>query len=113
MPTFSLSVLLADFWNIRDFSMSVTSLIVVALILLAPEVWAWLALRYISNDYVGIVEKLWSASGSVPEGRIIALKGEAGYQAELLRGGLHMGLWRWQYAVHKVRLVNIAEGKIG
>ena len=71
------------------------------------------ALRYISNDYVGIVEKLWSAGGSVPEGRIIALNGEAGYQAELLRGGMHFGLWRWQYRVHKVRLVTISQGKIG
>ena len=30
-------------------------------------------LRVIPNDQVGIVEKLWSPRGSVPEGRIIAL----------------------------------------
>ncbi len=47
------------------------------------------------------------------EGRILALNGEAGYQAELLRGGMHFGLWRGQYKVHKVRLVTIAQGKIG
>ena len=29
-------------------------------ILLIPDVWAWLTLRYIPNDSVGIVEKLWS-----------------------------------------------------
>ncbi len=109
----SLSLLLGDFMGIGDFHVTTTGLVVLILILLAPEVWAWLALRYISNDYVGIVEKLWSASGSVPEGQIIALNGEAGYQAALLRGGIHLGLWRWQYAVHKVRLVNISEGKIG
>src|SRR4051812_19391695 len=114
MVTSSLSVLLAEFFlDIGGFHMSMTGLVVLVLILLAPEVWAWLALRYISNDYVGIVEKLWSSGGSVPEGRIIALNGEAGYQAGLLRGGIHLGLWRWQYAVHKVRLVNILEGKVG
>src|SRR4051812_39942761 len=114
MVTSSLSVLLAEFFlDIGGFHMSMTGLVVLVLILLAPEVWAWLALRYISNDYVGIVEKLWSSGGSVPEGRIIALNGEAGYQAALLRGGIHLNLWRWQYAVHKVRLVNISEGKIG
>ena len=48
-------------------------------------------LRVIPNDQVGIVEKLWSPKGSVTEGRIIALGGEAGYQAELLRGGVHFG----------------------
>ena len=30
-------------------------------------------LRYISNDRVGVVEKLWSPKGSVGEGRILAL----------------------------------------
>ena len=53
----SLSVLLAEFFlDIGGFHMTVTGLVVLFLILLAPEIWAWLALRYISNDYVGIVE---------------------------------------------------------
>jgi uncharacterized membrane protein YqiK len=74
---------------------------------------AWLSLRYIPHNLVGVVEKLWSPSGSVPEGRILALNGEAGFQAELLRGGLHFGLWRWQYRLHKVPLVTIRQGRIG
>lgn len=69
--------------------------------------------RYIPNNRVGVVEKLWSKTGSVPEGRIIALDGEAGYQAELLRGGLHFGLWIWQYRIHKLGLVTVPQGKIG
>ena len=74
---------------------------------------AWLTLRYIPNDAVGVVEKLWSLSGSVPEGRIMASGGEAGLHSDLLRGGLHFGLWRWQYVIHKMRLVTIPQGKIG
>ena len=70
-------------------------------------------LRYIANNRVGIVEKLWSLKGSVPEGRIIALDGEAGFQAEVLRGGLHFGFWRWQYRIHKMPLVSVPQGKIG
>lgn len=69
--------------------------------------------QYIPNDRVGVVEKLWSGKGSVPEGRILALDGEAGYQSELLRGGLHFWLWRWQYRVHKMPLVTVPQGKIG
>ncbi len=88
-------------------------LAVLLIVALLPIVWAWLTVRYIPNDYVGIVEKLWSSSGSVGEGQIIALAGEAGYQAALLRGGVHFGLWRWQYAVHKVRFITISEGKMG
>src|SRR5262249_57005658 len=56
---------------------------------------AWLTLRFIPNNCVGVVEKLWSLKGSVPEGRILALDGEAGYLADLLRGGIHFGYWRW------------------
>jgi predicted Zn finger-like uncharacterized protein len=74
---------------------------------------AWLTVRYIPNNLVGIVEKLWSRAGSVPEGAILALQGEAGYQADLLRGGIHFGLWRWQYRIHKARLVTVPQGKIG
>jgi uncharacterized membrane protein YqiK len=70
-------------------------------------------LRYIPNNYVGVVEKLWSQSGSVQEGSLIALAGEAGFQADILRGGIHFGYWRWQYRIHKVRLVTIPQGKIG
>ncbi len=72
-----------------------------------------LGLRYIANHQVGVVEKLWSSSGSVPEGRMIALGGEAGYEAQLLRGGFHFGLWRWQYRLHRVPLVAVPQGKIG
>ncbi|MBC7819871.1 MAG: hypothetical protein IAG10_23555, partial [Planctomycetaceae bacterium] len=74
---------------------------------------AWLVLRYIPNDAVGVVEKLWSLSGSVPEGQIMAAGGEAGFHSDLLRGGMHFGLWRWQYVIHKIRLVTIPQGKIG
>src|SRR5262249_19880943 len=70
-----------------------------------------IGLRYIPNSRVGIVEKLWSAKGSVEEGRIIALSDEAGYQADLLRGGFHLGFWRWQYRIHKVALVTVPQGK--
>src|SRR5213082_3099645 len=36
--------------------------------------------RFIPNDRVGIIEKLWSLKGSVGEGRIIACNGQAGYE---------------------------------
>lgn len=79
----------------------------------AALVGAWLSVRFIPNHRVGVVEKLWSPTGSVGEGRIMALEGEAGYQTALLRGGLHWGYWRWQYRVHKTSLVTIPQGKIG
>jgi uncharacterized membrane protein YqiK len=73
----------------------------------------WLGVRYIPNSKVGIVEKLWSAKGSLSEGQIVALKGEAGFQPNVLRGGVHFGYWRWQYAVHKRPLIIVKQGKMG
>jgi uncharacterized membrane protein YqiK len=70
-----------------------------------------LTFRYIPNDRVGIVEKLWSPSGSVKSG-LIALTGEAGFQPQLLRGGWHV-LVPFQYRIHKMPLVTIPQGKIG
>ncbi len=86
---------------------------VVLLVVLVPLVLWWACVKVIPNDKVGVVERLWSHSGSVSGGRIIALGGEAGYQADLLRGGLHFGLWRWQYRVHVVPLVTVPQGQIG
>ncbi|MBS0204622.1 MAG: hypothetical protein JSS49_17090 [Planctomycetes bacterium] len=72
-----------------------------------------MCVRYIPHNRVGVIEKLWSKSGSLSEGRIISLSGEAGYQSQLLRGGIHTGYWRWQYRIHRARLVTIPQGEIG
>ena len=87
--------------------------VAVAVVLLAVAAVVGVGMRYIPNNRVGIVEKLWSAQGSVPEGQIMALEGEAGFQADVLRGGMHFGYWSWQYRIHKVELVTVPQGKIG
>ena len=66
--------------------------------------------RYISNNQVGIVEKLWSTKGSIEDG-FIALNGEAGYEPEVLRGGLHV-FFPFMYRIHKSDLVTVGQGKI-
>ena len=68
-------------------------------------------IRYIRNDRIGIVEKRWSLRGSVRSG-LIALQKEAGFQPDILRGGLHY-LMPVQYRVHTMPLVTIPQGKIG
>ena len=79
---------------------------------LALLVWL-IGVRYIPHNTVGIVEKFWSLNGSLKGGKILALNGEAGFQAEMLRGGLHFWFFPWQYRIHKELLVMIAESKIG
>src|SRR5829696_866269 len=67
--------------------------------------------RAIPNTRIGIVEKRFSPKGSVKSG-FIALNGEAGFQPNVLRGGLHY-LMPVQYVVHTAPLVTIPQGKIG
>ncbi len=87
---------------------------VVAGVVIAARLGAWLlGVRYIPHTKVGIVEKLWAPKGSLTEGRIIAANGEAGYQTEILRGGVHALYYPWQFRIHREPLVSIPEGKIG
>src|SRR6516162_10522270 len=67
-------------------------------------------IRYIPNNQVGIVEKLWAAKGSIKSG-FIALHGEAGYEPEILRGGIHF-FFPFTYRIHKSDLVTVGQGKI-
>src|ERR1700758_2011011 len=83
-----------------------------ALILLLFFLPRLLGIVYIPHTQVGIIEKIWSGKGSLKDGQIIARNGEAGFQARFLRGGIHFGLYPWQYRIHKEPLVVVAEGKM-
>jgi uncharacterized membrane protein YqiK len=84
-------------------------LAIAVLLLCLPRL---LGIVYIPYTHVGIIEKIWSSKGSLREGQIIARNGEAGLQARFLRGGIHFGLYPWQYRIHKEPLVVVAEGKM-
>lgn len=70
----------------------------------------------VPEDKIGLVTKkfvLFGADKSLPDGRIIATKGEAGFQAQTLAPGLYWGMWIWQYSVDMTAFTIIPEGKIG
>ena len=71
----------------------------------------WTSTVVIREDQSGLVVRRFGAS--LPPGRLVALDGEAGYQARLLSPGWHLGLWPWRYKVQKVPLVVIRPGEIG
>ena len=67
----------------------------------------------ISEREVGIVIKKFTLSGrGLPPGRLIALNGEAGYQADTLAPGWHWGYWPWQYAVRKESVTVVPQSEI-
>jgi uncharacterized membrane protein YqiK len=70
----------------------------------------------VPDDSLGVVTKKYVIFGrnrTLPAGKIIALNGEAGYQADTLAPGLHLGLWPWQYSVDVVKFLIVPQGKIG
>jgi uncharacterized membrane protein YqiK len=71
------------------------------------------SLVMIREDQVGVVVKRFSRAGALPEGRVVALKGEAGYQAATLAPGTYVGYWPWQYKITKHRITVIEPGHIG
>ncbi len=70
----------------------------------------------VPENRIGLATKkfvLFGANRELPDGRIIATKGEAGFQAKTLAPGLYWGMWPWQYGVDMVPFTVIPEGKIG
>ena len=65
----------------------------------------------IRERQAGIVVKRF-AGKSLEPGRLIALAGEAGYQADLLAPGLHFGYWPWQYHIIKASVTVVPQGEI-
>uniref|UniRef100_UPI001F47E1B8 flotillin family protein n=1 Tax=Nostoc sp. CMAA1605 TaxID=2055159 RepID=UPI001F47E1B8 len=67
----------------------------------------------IGEREVGIVVKKFAISGKgLPAGKLIALNGEAGLQADTLAPGWHWGYWPWQYSVRKEPVVVVPQGEI-
>lgn len=70
----------------------------------------------IPEDKIGLVTKKFVLLGKhkeLPSGRIIALNGEAGFQAQTLAPGLYFWKWIWQYEVTLQPLTVIPDGSIG
>lgn len=89
-----------------------------ALLLLASYRWilSLCGVVLIPDDSLGVMTKKFVIFGKntrLPAGRIIALNGEAGFQADTLPPGLHMGLWPWQYHVDLVKFCTVPPGKVG
>jgi uncharacterized membrane protein YqiK len=83
----------------------------VTLIILFFIVINVLGIVHIGEQQVGVVIKRFART-SLPPGELIALHGEAGYQADTLPPGLHFGFWIWQYQVQRVSMVVVPQGEL-
>ena len=69
----------------------------------------------VPDDKVGLVTKNFTIIGEkeLPSGRIIATRGEAGMQADVLAPGLYLWKWVWQYNITMDEFTVITPGNIG
>ena len=105
---------LVDFWIAHKLLIVAIGIIALALAY-RPVLWLC-GIILVPNDSVGVVTKKFALVGThrnLPDGSIIALHGEAGYQADTLTPGLHFGLWPLQFNVELVKFLTIPPGKVG
>lgn len=70
----------------------------------------------VPENKMGLVTKKFVLIGphrELPDGRIIATHGEAGFQAQTLAPGIYFWKWMWQYEVKMEDFTVIPEGKVG
>ncbi len=91
-------------------------IVILALILLLLGVFLpniILGLVIINERQVGIVVRRFSTqSKSLPPGKLIALNGEPGIQADTLAPGWHFGYWSWMYTVERAPVTVVQQGEI-
>jgi uncharacterized membrane protein YqiK len=90
--------------------------IVIALLLYKFILRFLFGMVIVPEDKIGLVTKkfvLFGENKELPDGRIIATKGEAGFQAKTLAPGLYFWKWVWQFEITMEAFTVIPEGKIG
>ncbi len=90
-------------------------IIPILLILFYKLIFRIFGVIIIPEDKIGLVTKKFVLFGKseLPPGRIIAVEGEAGFQAQSLAPGIYFWKWIWQYEITQQALTVIPQGKIG
>ncbi|WCT11854.1 SPFH domain-containing protein [Mucilaginibacter jinjuensis] len=90
--------------------------LVVALLLYKSVLRMFFGMIIVPDDRIGLVVKKFALYGNdmrLPDGRIIATRGEAGMQAKPLAPGLYWRMWPWQYAITMAPFTIIEQGSLG
>lgn len=103
---------------INEHSLLVTLLVILVFTLLLHKIIlrVLFGMIIVPENRIGLVTKkfvLFGINKSLPDGKIIATKGEAGFQARTLTPGLYWGMWVWQYTIGMADFIIVPEGKIG
>ncbi|HWX20215.1 MAG TPA: flotillin family protein [Candidatus Binatia bacterium] len=96
------------FGTLGPVELGLAVIVMLGLLSIGPLVLGAVLIR---ERQVGIVVKKFGGRG-LPPGRLVALAGESGYQADTLAPGLHFGYFRWQYRILKMPVTVVSQGEI-
>ena len=88
----------------------------VILVMFHRLIFQVLGIVFIPEDRIGLVTKKFVLMGKnkeIPSGRIIAINGEAGFQAQTLAPGIYFWKFLWQYEVRLQPFMVVPDGAIG
>ena len=100
----------------HTFYYAIPIVVVILCLIFYRAVFRLFGIVIIPEDRIGLVTVkfvLFGEHKQLPQGHIIATKGEAGYQAQTLAPGIYFWFWFWQYDVLLQPLTVIPNGKIG
>jgi uncharacterized membrane protein YqiK len=103
--------------DIASSILSFWPLIILALLVIGYKITfrVFLGGVIIPENKIGLIVKKFVLVGkdkTLPTGRIIATKGEAGMQAQSLQPGIHFFYWVWQYDIRKIDFLKVPEAKV-
>jgi uncharacterized membrane protein YqiK len=91
-------------------------LVIILMVIFYRLIFKLFGVIIVPDDSIGLITKKFVLLGKnkeLPNGRIIALNGEAGKQAHTLPPGIYFGFWIWQYTIVFQKFISIPNGKIG
>ena len=99
--------ILAQYWWV---------LLLILMIIFYKPILRLFGVIIIPEDKIGLVTKkfvLFGEHKNLPDGKIIAINGEAGFQATTLASGIYFWKWTWQYEIILESFTVIPQGKLG
>lgn len=93
----------------------ITVVVLIVCISLYQSIFRLFGVVIVPDDSLGTITKkfvLFGAHKELPPGKIVALNGEAGLQADTLAPGLHFFLWPWQFTITLEKFTIVPDGRI-
>jgi uncharacterized membrane protein YqiK len=101
--------------NLLPWAVTLLGVVLFLIALIPLKGYRLLGIAMIPDDSIGVLTKKFGIFGHtrLPDGRVIALNNEAGFQADTLAPCLYFGYWPWQFSIEIVAFIAVPQSKVG